>query len=255
MPANLSAVSDEFWEQQAASEANAAAAFSPSNQSNGTLEIPVGASPSRRAAVGAVPIDKWQPVAMNFTIAETGARVLQIDWTSLQDSSEGKPFYTLWYRNAGGSERNPRCLTSADSFSSTDPISNMVYDGDGCRVTQVNATSASGVEYRMREELDRADSCTLLSKVEPLASERSSSHLRLRRKLSRHRRSSIVVQMARVTTDELAVNASRPDAGVPEPTSHPVSMSMRMSHSLKESLAADFLDRYAHLFDAYIHVC
>ena len=31
-------------------------------------------------------------------------------------------------------------------------------------------------------------------------------------------------------------------------------MSMRMSHSLKESLAADFLDRYAHLFDAYIHV-
>jgi hypothetical protein len=49
MPANLTDMSDEFWEQQAASEANAAAAFSPSNQSNGTLEIPVGASPSRRA--------------------------------------------------------------------------------------------------------------------------------------------------------------------------------------------------------------
>ena len=91
-----------------------------------------------------------------------------------------------------------------------------------------------------------------LSEVQPLALERSPSHLR--RKLSRHRRSSIVAQLARVATDELPVNASRPDAGVPEPASHPVSMSMRLSHSLKESLAADFLDRYAHFFDAYIHV-
>jgi hypothetical protein len=109
----------------------------------------------------------------------------------------------------------------------------------------------SSSERRVKWDED-AGEWVSLSKAQPLAAERSSSHLR--RKLSRHRRSSIVAQLARVATDELAVNASRPDARVPEPASHPVSMSMRLSHSLKESLAADFLDRYAHFFDAYIHV-
>ena len=33
-----------------------------------------------------------------------------------------------------------------------------------------------------------------------------------------------------------------------------MSMSMRLSQNVKESLVADFLDRYAHLFDAYLNV-
>ena len=127
------------------------------NQSGGMVDRPVRASPSRRVAHGAVPIDQWQPAAISSSIAQTGTHVLQIDWTGLMHAPEETPFYTLWYRNADGSERNPRCLTWADSFSSTDPISSMIYDSDGCRVTQVNATSASGVEYHGREELGRAD--------------------------------------------------------------------------------------------------
>jgi hypothetical protein len=91
-----------------------------------------------------------------------------------------------------------------------------------------------------------------LSKVQPLARERSST--RLQRSISRHSRHAIVIQLGRVATGQLPTHASRPDVGIPEPVSQPMSVSMRLSRNLKESLAADFLDRYAHLFDAYVNV-
>jgi hypothetical protein len=91
-----------------------------------------------------------------------------------------------------------------------------------------------------------------LSKVQPLARECSSS--RLQRKTSRHSRNSIFIQLGRAATGELPIHASRPDVGIPEPADHPMSMSVRLSQSLKESFAADFLDRYAHFFDAYVNV-
>jgi hypothetical protein len=87
---------------------------------------------------------------------------------------------------------------------------------------------------------------------EHLARERSSN--RLDRRASRHSRNSIVFELARVATRALPMHASRPDVGIPAPASPPMSMSMRLSQNVKESLVADFLDRYAHLFDAYLNV-
>jgi hypothetical protein len=91
-----------------------------------------------------------------------------------------------------------------------------------------------------------------LSKVQPFARERSSS--RLERKTSRRSRNAFFIHLGRAAIGELPIHASRPDIGILEPSGHPMSMSVRLSQSLKEPFAADFLDRYAHFFDPYVNV-
>jgi hypothetical protein len=59
-------------------------------------------------------------------------------------------------------------------------------------------------------------------------------------------------EWASVTSSELPVHASWNDVGILKRTSPMMSISMRLSKHVKESTDADFLSRYAPLFDGYL---
>jgi hypothetical protein len=70
------------------------------------------------------------------------------------------------------------------------------------------------------------------------------------RKTARYSRDSVFKQLERIATSELPTHASRPDARAPTLVRLPT----RLKQTLLDSLAADFLDRYAHFFVAYLNV-
>jgi hypothetical protein len=151
-------MSDAFWNEQEIHDANETATVNASNQPAG--QAPAGTIITRRTADGAVPIKKWQPVVANSTVA--GSPVLRIDWSGLLPA-EGS-FFSLWYRSADGSDRNPRCLTSEDNFSNAERISSMLYDKDGCQVMKpmddTNGKNATvGVGRQEPKESDRVEPC------------------------------------------------------------------------------------------------
>ena len=132
---NLTAMSDEYWSEQTNETGELANQSSVADSVTGDV-LPRRRAPGNQRAPGStLPIHKWQPVVTNSTTS-TGHRVLQIDFADLLHGPDENVFYTLWYRNVDGSDRNPRCLTKKDSFSTTEHVSSMLYDKDGCRIRE-----------------------------------------------------------------------------------------------------------------------
>jgi hypothetical protein len=77
-------------------------------------------------------------------------------------------------------------------------------------------------------------------------------NMRRERSMSIQKRNSVVLSLVRSVTEE-HLGASQPDHAMPTPTT-PMNLSMRLSKNMKESISADFLDRFAHLFDAFHQV-